>query len=186
MYDTSQFRKGLKIELENQPYIIVDSQFVSPGKGSAFVRTKLKNLLTNNTVEKTFKSGEKVAIPDLVEKKMQYMYSDSEGYHVMDLDTYDQISLTENQVGDRKNYMQEGINLSVMFFNGNAIAVDTPNFVVLKIVETEPGIRGDTASGGSKPAKLETGAVVQVPFHLSEGDKIKVDTRDNSYVERAE
>ncbi len=186
MYDTTQFRKGLKIELEGQPYIITDSQFVSPGKGGAFVRTKLKNLLTQNTVEKTFKSGEKVAVPDLTEQKMQFMYPDAEGYQVMDMKTYDQISLTPDQVGDRKNYMQEGITLSVMFFNGNAIAVETPNFVVLEISETEPGIRGDTASGGSKPAKLETGAVVQVPFHLSEGDKIKVDTRDNSYVEKAE
>lgn len=185
MYDTTQFRKGLKIEIEGQPYIIVDAQFVSPGKGSAFVRTKMKNLLTQNTLERTFKSGEKVQVPDLVEQKMQFMYSDAEGYQVMDVKTYDQISLTEEQVGDAKNYMQEGITLSVMFFNGNAITVEVPNFVVLEIVETEPGIRGDTASGGSKPAKLETGAVVQVPFHLSEGDKIKVDTRDNTYVEKA-
>lgn len=184
MYDTSEFRKGLKIELDGQPYIIVDFQHVSPGKGSAFTRTKMKNMLTNNTIERTFKSGDKVGVPDIVEKKMQYMYSDSEGYHFMDTSNYEQIALNEEQVGDRKLYFQEGINVDVLFYNDRAISVDTPNFVVLTIVRTDPGIRGDTVTGGTKPATLETGAVVQVPFHLNEGDKIKVDTRDNRYVER--
>ena len=184
MYDTSEFRKGLKIELDGQPYIIVDFQHVSPGKGSAFTRTKMKNLLTTNTIERTFKSNEKVGVPDIVEKKMQYMYNDSEGFHFMDTTNYDQIALNEEQVGDRKFYLQEGINVSVLFYNERAISVDTPNFVVLTITRTDPGIRGDTVTGGTKPATLETGAVVQVPFHLNEGDKIKVDTRDNRYVER--
>ena len=184
MYDTSEFRKGLKIELDGQPYIIVDFQHVSPGKGSAFTRTKIKNLLTTNTIERTFKSNEKVGVPDIVEKKMQYMYNDSEGFHFMDTTNYDQIALNEEQVGDRKFYLQEGINVSVLFYNERAISVDTPNFVVLTITRTDPGIRGDTVTGGTKPATLETGAVVQVPFHLNEGDKIKVDTRDNRYVER--
>src|SRR3989344_6434914 len=184
MYDTSEFRKGLKIELDGQPYIIVDFQHVSPGKGSAFTRTKMKNLLTTNTIERTFKSNEKVGVPDIVEKKMQYMYNDSEGFHFMDTTNYDQIALNEEQVGDRKLYLQDGINVSILFYNERAISVDTPNFVVLTITRTDPGIRGDTVTGGTKPATLETGAVVQVPFHLNEGDKIKVDTRDNRYVER--
>lgn len=185
MYDTSEFRKGLKIELENHPYIIVDFQHVSPGKGSAFTRTKLKSLLTQNVVEKTFKSGDKVDVPDLVEKKMQFMYSDGEGHHFMEHETYEQIALSDEQVGEQKNYLQEGITVGLLYYNDRPITVDVPNFVVLKIVKTEPGIRGDTVSGGGKPATLETGAVVQVPMHLNEGDKIKVDTRDNRYVEKA-
>jgi elongation factor P len=185
MYDTSEFRKGLKIELDGSPYIIVDFQHVSPGKGSAFTRTKMKNLLTTNTIERTFKSGDKVGIPDLVEKKMQFMYADGEGFHFMDTTNYEQIALNDEQVGDRKFYFQEGINVSILFYNDRAITVDTPNFVILTITRTDPGIRGDTVTGGTKPATLETGAVVQVPLHLNEGDKIKVDTRDNRYVERA-
>lgn len=184
MYDTSEFRKGLKIEIDGSPFIIVDFQHVSPGKGSAFTRTKMKNLLTNNTIERTFKSGDKVDVPDLAEKKMQYMYSDSEGIHFMDTTNYEQIALNEDQVGDRKLYLQEGITVSILFYNERAISVETPNFVILTIVKTDPGIRGDTVTGGTKPATLETGNVVQVPFHLNEGDKIKVDTRDNRYVER--
>lgn len=186
MYDTSEFRKGLKIEIENHPYIIVDFQHVSPGKGSAFTRTKMKSLLTQNTVERTFKSGDKVDVPDLVEKKMQFMYMDGEGFHFMDNTSYEQIALNETQIGDRKNYMQEGITVSLLFYNDRPIIVEVPNFVVLKITKTEPGIRGDTVSGGGKPATLETGAVVQVPMHLNEGDKVKVDTRDNRYVEKAD
>ncbi len=185
MYSTNQFRKGLKIELDGQPYIMIDFQHVSPGKGSAFTRTKLKNLITNNTLDRTFKNNEKIRVPDIEEKTMQYMYTDGNAYHVMDVKTYDQLELTAKQVGDRKNYLQEGINLSILFFNGSAISVETPNFVVLTVTKTEPGIRGDTASGGSKPATLETGAVLQVPFHINEGEKIKVDTRDGSYVEKA-
>lgn len=184
MYDTAQFRKGLKIEMEGQPYAIVDFAHVTPGKGGGFTRTKLKNLMTQRQVEKTFKSGEKVKVPNLMEVKMQFMYSDAEGFHVMNMKDYEQLCLTEKQVGDQKNFFQEGITVSVLLFNDLPIAVEVPNFVELTILETEPGIKGDTASGGSKPAKLETGLVVQVPFHLSEGDKIKVDTRSSEYVEK--
>ena len=168
MYDTGEFRKGLKIELEGQPYIIVDFQHVSPGKGNAFTRTKLKNLMTGSGLEKTFKSGDKVKVPDIEEKKMQYMYSDNEGFHLMDNKSYDQICLSETQVGDRKNYLQEGINLSVLFFNEKPITIEVPNFVVLTITRTDPGVRGDTVSGGGKPATLETGLTVQIPLHLNE------------------
>jgi len=184
MYDTSEFRKGLKIEFEGQPYIITDFQHISPGKGAAFTRTKMKNLLTQNTIERNIRSGEKVGVPDIEERQYQFMYSDNDGFHLMDQKNYEQIQLNEQEVGDAKNYFQEGANISVLFYKGKPISVEPPTFVILTIVETQPGIRGDTVSGGDKPAKLETGAVVQVPLHLNEGDKIKVDTRDNKYVEK--
>lgn len=184
MYETSDFRKGLKIEFEGQPYIITDFQHVSPGKGAAFTRTKMKNLLTQNTIERNLRSGEKVGVPNIEEKQYQYMYADNEGFHLMDQKSYEQIALSEAEVGDRRNFFQEGSTISVLFYNDKPIAVEVPTFVTLTIVETQPGLRGDTVSGGGKPAKLETGAVVNVPLHLNEGDKIKVDTRDNSYVEK--
>lgn len=183
-YETSQFRKGLKIEVEGQPYVIVDFQHVSPGKGAAFTRTKMKNLLTQSTVERNFRSGDKVDTPDIEERQMQYMYADGDGFNLMDQKNYEQISLSAESVGDKKNFFQEGMTVGVLFYNGRPIAVEVPNFVELTITRTDPGIRGDTVSGGGKPATLETGAVVQVPMHLNEGDKIKVDTRDNSYVEK--
>ncbi len=184
MYETGDFRKGLKIEFEGSPYVITDFQHVSPGKGAAFTRTKMKSLLTNNTIERNIRSGEKVGVPNIEERQYQYMYADNEGYHMMDQKNFEQIALSDEQVGDRKNFFQEGSTISVLFYNDRPITVEVPTFVVLTIVETQPGLRGDTVSGGSKPAKLETGAVVNIPLHLNEGDKIKVDTRDNSYVER--
>lgn len=184
MYETGQFRKGLKIEFEGSPYIIVDFQHVSPGKGAAFTRTKMKNLLTNNSIERNIRSGEKVGVPNIEERQYQYMYSDNEGYHLMDQKNFEQIALSEEQVGTQKDYFQEGATISVLFYNERPITVEVPTFVTLVIVETQPGLRGDTVSGGTKPAKLETGAVVSVPLHLNEGDKIKVDTRDNSYIEK--
>lgn len=184
MYETADFRKGLKIEFEGAPYIIVDFQHISPGKGAAFTRTKMKNLLTQNTIERNLRSGEKVGVPNIEEKQYQYMYADNEGYHMMDQKNFEQIALSEQEVGNAKNYFQEGANISVLFYNDKPIAVDVPNFVELVIVETQPGLRGNTVSGGGKPAKLETGAVVQVPLHLNEGDKIRIDTRDNTYLEK--
>lgn len=183
-YETAQFRKGLKIEVEGSPYIIVDFQHVNPGKGAAFTRTKMKNLLTNNTLERNFRSGDKVDAPDMEDHQTNYMYSDGEGHHFMDNKNYEQFCLSDEQVGDRKLYLQEGITVSILFYNGRPITVEVPFHVVLKIARTDPGIRGDTVTGGTKPATLETGAVVQVPFHLNEGDKVKVDTRDNTYIER--
>lgn len=184
MYETGDFRKGLKIEFEGAPYVITDFQHVSPGKGAAFTRTKMKNLLTTNTIERNIRSGEKVGVPNIEEKQYQYMYADGEGYHLMDQKNFEQIALSEEQVGSQKDYFQEGANISVLFYNDRPITVEVPTFVTLVIVDTQPGLRGDTVSGGSKPAKLETGATVNVPLHLNEGDKIKVDTRDNSYVEK--
>ncbi|MDD2901990.1 MAG: elongation factor P [Syntrophales bacterium] len=184
MYSTAEFKKGLKIEIDGTPFAISDFQHVKPGKGGAFVRTKLKNLLTGRVIDQTFRSGEKVKKPDLVEKEMQYLYKDGDSYCLMDNETYEQIMLTEEQVGDAVLYLKENMNLQVLFFNQQAVAVDLPNFVELEVAQTEPGVRGDTASGGTKPATLESGAVIQVPLFINEGDRLKVDTRTGTYIER--
>ena len=181
---TADFRKGLKIELEGEPYTIVDFLHVKPGKGGAFVRTKLKSLVTGNVIDKTFRSGEKVQSPALDERNMQYLYREGERYHFMDSETYEEFTLTQDQLGEHKDFLGENIEVKVLFHNEKAIGVELPIFVELKIVRTEPGVRGNTASGGSKPATLETGTVIQVPLFLNEGDVIKVDTRTGEYIER--
>ena len=186
MYGTNQFRNGLKIELDNEPFVIVEFQHVKPGKGGAFIRTKLRSLITGNVLERTFRSGEKVGKPQLDEKEMQYLYSSDNEYHVMDMETYEQIFLTEDQLGTSKNYLQENVVVKVLFYNGQPIGVDVPIFVELRIAKTDPGVRGDTASGGTKPAILETGATVQVPLFLNVGDVVKVDTRTGEYIERVQ
>ena len=182
---TAAFRKGLKIELEGEPYIITDFLHVKPGKGGAFVRTKLKSLITGNVIDRTFRSGEKVETPALDEKNMQYLYQEGEVYHFMDNDTYEQFTLLGNQLGADSNFLQENVEVKILFHNGKPIGVELPLFVELTIMRTEPGVRGDTASGGTKPATVETGAVIQVPLFLNEGDRIKVDTRTGEYIERA-
>ena len=185
MYSTQDFRNGLKIEYEGEPYVIVEFQHVKPGKGNAFTRTKIKNLLTGRVLEPTLKSGEKVGKPDIDEKEMQYLYRDGEHYTFMDTTNYEQVLIDASALGDMSGWLQENCNCSVVFWNGKAIAVNLPNFVILKVVECEPGVRGDTATGASKPAKLESGATVNVPLFVNEGDSIKIDTRTGSYVERA-
>jgi elongation factor P len=184
MPTTSEFRKGLKIELNGEPFIIVEFLHVKPGKGGALVRTKLKNLLTGNVLEQTFRSGERVKSPDIEEKEVQYLYNDGEKYYFMDKESYWQFELSEDQVGSGRDFLQENVTLTVLFHNKNPVGVELPIFVELRIDRTEPGVRGDTASGGTKPAKLETGAVVQVPLFLEEGDSIKIDTRTGEYIER--
>ncbi len=184
MYSTAEFRKGLKIEIEGTPYVIVDFQHVKPGKGGAFVRTKIKNLISGRVLDQTFRSGEKVERPDLAEKDMQYLYQEEDRYCFMDNENYEQIFLTADQLGDGKDFLQDNLNVKVLVFKAAPIAVEIPTFVELEVTHTEPGVRGDTASGGSKPATLETGAVIQVPLFIEEGDRIKVDTRTASYVER--
>jgi elongation factor P len=184
MYSTADFRKGLKIEIDGAPFAIIDFQHVKPGKGGAFVRTKLKNLINGRVLDQTFRSGEKVQKPDLVEKEMQYLYKDGDNYCLMDNETYEQIMLTGDQMGDAVLYLTENMNLQVLFFNQQPVAVDLPNFVELTVAQTEPGVRGDTASGGTKPATLESGAVIQVPLFINEGDRLKVDTRTGTYIER--
>ena len=184
MYSTAEFKKGLKIEIDGVPYTIVDFQHVKPGKGGAFVRTKLKNLLNGRVVDQTFRSGEKVEKPDLVERDMQYLYRDGDSFCMMDNETYEQIMLTEAQVGESRLYLTENLDIKILFFNQEPIGVDVPLFVELEVAETEPGVKGDTAAGGTKPATLESGVTVQVPLFINEGDRIKVDTRTGTYIER--
>ncbi|RYZ67869.1 MAG: elongation factor P [Proteobacteria bacterium] len=183
-YATNQFRKGLKVEIENVPYEIIDFQHVSPGKGRAFTRTKLKNMLNGNQTEKTITSGDKVDAANTEQKEMSYMYRDAEGYHFMNQADYDQVALSPELLGDGKDFLQENLVIQVMYYNERPIGIELPTFVALKVIETDPVHKGDTVTGGSKPAKLEPGAVVQVPFHIKEGDVIKVDTRDYAYVEK--
>jgi len=180
---TAEFKKGLKIEFDGEPYSIVDFQHVKPGKGGAFVRTKLKHMRLGRVIDNTFRAGEKVELVDFDEKRMQYLYRD-ERYHFMDLDTYDQISLSADEVGDARDFLKENTEVEILFIDGSPVSVELPNFIELQIVKTDPGIRGDTASGGSKPATLETGAVIQVPLFLNEGDVVKVDTRSGDYLGR--
>ena len=184
MYSTTEFKKGLKIELDGAPFAIIDFQHVKPGKGGAFVRTKVKNLLTGRVLDQTFRSGERVKKPDLMEREMQYLYKEGDGYCLMDNETYEQIMLTGEQAGDAVMFLTENMNLKVLFFNKQPVAVDLPNFVELAVAQTDPGVRGDTATGGTKPATLESGAVIQVPLFINEGDRLKVDTRTGSYIER--
>ena len=185
MYATNQFRKGLKVELDGVPFEIIDFQHVSPGKGRAFTRTKLKNMLNHNILERTITSGDKLDEANTEEREMQYLFRDAEGYHFMNQANYEQVALTDEQLGQAKDFLKEQGVIKVMYFNEGPIGVELPTFVVLKIAETDPAFKGDTVTGGTKPAKLETGASVQVPFHLKEGDLIKVDTRSYSYVEKA-
>lgn len=185
MYATNQFRKGLKVEIEGVPYEIIDFQHVSPGKGRAFTRTKLKNMLNQNILERTITSGDKLDQANTEQKDMQFLYKDAEGYHFMNQANYDQVALSEEQLGDSKDFLQENLAIKIMYFNERPIGVELPTFVVLKVVETDPAHKGDTVTGGTKPAKMETGAVVSVPFHIKEGDMLKVDTRTYSYVEKA-
>jgi elongation factor P len=184
MLSTTDFRKGLKIELDGQPYEILEFLHVKPGKGGAFVRTKLRNILSGSVVDNTFRAGEKFPKPDLENRTMQYLYHDGSDFVFMDLSTYEQISLTEEQVGDKGGYLLDGQEVRALVYRGRAIDIDLPTTVVLEVVEAEPGVRGDTVSGASKPARLQTGLVVTVPLFVNQGDRIKVDTRNGSYLGR--
>jgi elongation factor P len=184
MLSTTDFRKGLKIELDGQPYEIVDFLHVKPGKGGAFVRSKLRNILTGGVVDHTFRAGEKFPKPDLESRTMQYLYHDGSDYVFMDLSTYEQTAMSEDQVGDKGGYLLDGQEVRTLVYRGRAIDIELPTTVVLEVVETEPGLRGDTVSGASKPAKLQTGLTVTVPLFVNQGDRIKVDTRNGAYLGR--
>jgi len=181
---TTDFRNGLKVEIDNEPFIIVEFQHVKPGKGGAFVRTKLKSLRSGNVIDRTYRSGEKLDTPELEEKKMQYLYAADKDRVFMDTTNYEQVSLNEGQLGDSINYLKENMEIKILYYKGQPINIDIPMFVELAISRTDPGVRGDTASGGSKPATLETGAVIKIPFYLNEGDIVKVDTRTGTFIER--
>jgi len=180
---TAEFRRGLRIYFDREPYAIVEFQHVKPGKGGAFVRTKLKHMRLGTVIDNTFRAGEKVELVDFEEKRAQFLYRDDR-FHFMDLETYDQISLSEDEVGEATEFLKENLEVELLYVGGAPIAIELPTFVELRVVKTDPGVRGDTASGGSKPATLETGAVVSVPLFINEGDLLKVDTRTGEYLGR--
>ena len=184
VYDTSEFKKGLKIEIDGEPFEILDFQHVKPGKGSSFTRTTIKSLTTGRQLQPTLKSGDKVGIPDIEEKDMQFLYSQGDDYHFMEQKTFEQTFLNEAVLGEQRNFLKENINCSVLFYNGKALGVTLPNSVELKVVKCDPGVRGDTVSGAQKPAKLETGYQVNVPLFINEGDVLKIDTREGKYLSR--
>jgi len=185
VYQTTDFRKGLKVEMDGRPYVIVSCQHVSPGKGPAFVRTKLKNLETGQVLEKTFKVGaDKLERPDLEERPMEYLYDDLDGHNFMDQINYETIHIPKDQVADSVHYLQEGIKVTILYYKGRPISLELPNFVNLKVKETDPGLKGDTSSGGGKKAIMETGLQVTVPLFIKVGEVIKIDTRSGEYVER--
>lgn len=183
-YATNQFKSGLKILLDGDPYTIVENEFVKPGKGQAFSRVRVRNLKNGRVVEKTFKSGDTVEGADVMELELQYLYFDGEFWHFMEPNSFDQYSADEIAVGDTKQWLKEQDVCKLMLWNGSPISVEPPNFVELKVTETDPGVRGDTSGGGGKPATLETGAVVRVPLFVEEGEILKVDTRTAEYVSR--
>jgi elongation factor P len=184
MHSTSDFRKGLQVEYNDSAWTITDFAHVNPGKGASFTRTKLKNLETGRTIEINFKSGEKLAEPDVEVAEMQYLFNDGGSYTFMDQKSFDQVALTNDEMGDAKNYIIENTVVKVTRYKGRPVAVEVPNFVELKVVETQPNIKGDTSGGGGKPAKLETGLIVTVPFHIAEGSILKIDSRTGEYIEK--
>ncbi len=183
-YSTSEFRSGLRIILDDAPCIIVENEFVKPGKGQAFNRARIKNLKTGKIVDKTFRSGETVEAADVIDTDMQFLYADGEFWHFMLPDTFEQFAADEKAVGEAKKWLTEQDVCQITLWNNTPIVVMAPNFVELEITETDPGVRGDTASGGVKPATLSTGAVVRVPLFVEQGEVVKVDTRSQEYVGR--
>lgn len=183
-YSTSDFRSGLKIMLDNEPCAIIENEFVKPGKGQAFNRVRIRRLLSGKVLEKTFKSGESVEAADVMDTDLAYLYNDGEFWHFMNNDTFEQIAADEKAVGEQAKWLVEQDVCTITTWNGNPIAVTPPNFVELEVVETDPGLKGDTAGTGGKPATLSTGAVVRVPLFIQIGEVIKVDTRSAEYVGR--
>lgn len=184
-YTTSEFKSGLKVMLDNDPCSIIENEFVKPGKAQPFNRVKIRNLKTGRVIERTFKSGDSLDAADVVETNMQFLYADSEHWHFMHPDTYEQMAADETIVADAKKWLKEQDTCIVTMWNGQPLSIEAPNFVTLKIIQTDPGLKGDTASGGGKPATLETGAVVRVPLFINEGELIRVDTRKGEYMSRA-
>ena len=185
MYSTADFRTGLKIELEGKPFTIIEFLHVKPGKGGAFVRTKLKNMLTGQVLEKTFRAGEKVTPPNIQEKEMQYLYQDKGQYCFMDTETFDQIFIMAEQLRDNRLFLKENTNVKALIYNEEVVDIELPNFVELMVAQTEPGIKGNTVTGGTKPATMESGGVIQVPLFVNIGDTVRIDTRTKQYLERA-
>ena len=183
MYETSDIRKGLRFEMDGDPFVVVEFQFVKPGKGTAFTRTKIRNMITGAVLDRTYKSGEKLKPADTEDREMQYLYNDGD-FHFMDNNNYEQVSLDSNAVGDAANYLTENMLIEVGFFKGRSIGISLPNFVVLEVTETAPGEKGNTVTGASKPAVVSTGYSLNVPLFVNEGDQLRIDTRTGEYVER--
>ena len=185
MYETSDFRNGLKVEVEGLPFAIVYFQFVKPGKGTAFTRTKLKNLLTGAVIERTFRSGETVGEPPIEEQPMEFLYNNGEIYTFMNQETYEQVEIQGSLLGDDAGFLKENLPVTVLFYKSRAVNITLPNFIETKVVQTEPAVKGNTSGNVMKAAKIETGATINVPIFVNEGDLIKVDTREGgSYVSR--
>lgn len=184
-YSTNEFRAGLKVMLDGDPAAIVENEFVKPGKGQAFNRVKIRNLKTGRVIERTFKSGDTIEAADVVDMEMQYLYNDGEFFHFMQPESFEQVAADKTTVGDTVKWLKEQDVCLVTLWNGSPLSVEPPHTVVLKIVETDPGVRGDTSGGGGKPATLETGAVVRVPLFVQTGELVKVNTRTGEYVSRA-
>ena len=185
MASTNDLKNGLVLNLDGQLWSVVEFQHVKPGKGSAFVRTRIRNLISGRVLEPTFKSGDKVGRPDMEEKEMQYLYKEGDHFVFMDLKSYEQTHIDEKGLGEARKFLKENMNAHVLFWNGRAITVELPNAVELRVTKCDPGVRGDTVSNVTKPATLETGAVVQVPLFVNVGDRIKVDPREHRYISRA-
>ena len=184
-YSTNEFKAGLKVMLDGDPASIVENEFVKPGKGQAFSRVRIRNLKTGRTIERTFKSGETIEAADVVDVEMQYLYNDGQFWHFMNPESYEQMAADKNAVGDNAKWMKEQDVCIITLWNGLPLIVEPPNTVMLKVTETDPGLKGDTSGGGGKPATLETGAVVRVPLFVKEGETIKVNTRTGEYLSRA-
>ncbi len=184
-YNTSEFKAGLKVMLDGDPASIVENEFVKPGKGQAFSRVRIRNLKNGRTIERTFKSGETIEAADVVDMEMQYLYNDGQFWHFMQPETFEQVVADKAAVGDNAKWLKEQDVCIITLWNGNPLVVEPPNTVTLKIVETDPGLKGDTSGGGGKPATLETGAVVRVPLFVQNGETIKVNTRTGEYISRA-
>jgi len=183
-YSTNELKQGLKIILDNEPYVILSHEFLKPGKGQAYYKIKIKNLLTSRVNEKTFKSGATVEAADVLEVEMQYLYCDKDNFFFMNMETYEQILITREVVADIEKWLKPEDLCAVTLYNGQPVIVTPPNFVELKVIETDPGLKGDTASGGVKPATLNTGAIIKVPLFIQEADLVQVDTRTGEYVSR--
>jgi elongation factor P len=184
VYSTNEFRGGMKILLDGDPYAIIENEYVKPGKGQAFNRVRIRNLKTGRVVERTFKSGDTAEAADVMDQDMQYLYNDGEFFYFMQPDTFEQLAAGKAAVADAQMWLKEQMTCIVTLWDGVPLYVAAPNHVELKIVETDPGVRGDTATGGQKPAKLESGAVVRVPLFINEGEVIRVDTRTGAYISR--
>jgi len=184
MISSNDFRPGVTIELDKAVWRVTEFLHVKPGKGSAFVRTKLKNMMTGATIERTFRAGETVPQATLDKRDMQYTYKDGEQYVLMDMESYEETRLNEDDIGEKSKYLNEGMNVTALFWNEKVIDVELPSSIVLEVVETDPGLKGDTATGGTKPAKVEGGAQVMVPLFINIGEKIKIDTRTDKYLGR--